>query len=144
MHNLKLKLIKNFFVAELLMIFILIPILTFAQSSANGGSSSSASGGGSDAQTVKMQFEIPNPFKQDSIEGFIKTVVNEILMPIGAAVAGLMVMYAGFIYVTARGSETQIKRAHEALLYAVIGAAILLGAWVISNAISATIKELKV
>ena len=36
-----------------------------------------------------------------------------------------------------------IKKAHDALLYAVIGAAILLGAWIISEAIQGTINSLR-
>lgn len=139
----KTRKILNSTILFLILISTIIPFVIDAQSGTGSGSSSSGSGT-TVAEPIKMQFEIPNPFKQKSIESFIKAVVNEILMPIGAVVAGLMVMYAGFLYVTARGSETQIKKAHDALLYAVIGAAILLGAWVISNAINATINELKV
>ena len=54
-----------------------------------------------------------------------------------------MIMYAGFLYVTARGNSSKIEKAHNALLWAVIGAAILLGAWVISQAISSTIDQLR-
>ena len=54
-----------------------------------------------------------------------------------------MVMWAGFKYVTARGDTTQIKEARDALLYAVIGAAILLGARILSDAIGRTIEQLK-
>jgi hypothetical protein len=69
--------------------------------------------------------------------------VNNILIPIGGVVAVLMIMYAGFLYVTAGGNEAKIKTAHQALTWAVIGAAILLGAWVISQAIQGTINQLK-
>lgn len=86
---------------------------------------------------------IVNPFKKDTIRGLIETIVNEILLPIGSVVAAVMIIYAGFLYVTAGGDPGQVKKAHEALLYAVIGAAILLGAWVISEAIDNTIKTLK-
>ncbi len=90
---------------------------------------------------------IGNPFKctpgTDCIlSGLISAIINKILLPIGGLVAAVMIIYAGFLYVTAGGNETQIKKAHDALLYAVIGAAILLGAWVISEAIRATINQL--
>lgn len=100
-------------------------------------------------QTTKI--DIINPFKcppnggadnKCSIPDFIAVIIKEILMPIGGVVAVLMIMWAGFLYVTAGGNETQIKKAHEALTWAVIGAAILLGAWVISAAIQGTINEL--
>ena len=65
------------------------------------------------------------------------------ILPIGGVIAVLMIMYAGFLFVTAGGEPAKITKAKDALLYAAIGAAILLGAWVISEAIGGTIKELK-
>lgn len=94
-------------------------------------------------QKVSYQIKIENPFKSNSIEGLLKAIVNDILIPIGSVVATIMVIYAGFLFVTARGNSTQIDKAKSALLYAVIGAAILLGAWVISEAISGTVDQLR-
>jgi len=100
------------------------------------------------AGTTNPPIVIVNPFKCEegvscTISGLIKTIVNDILIPIGGVVAALMIMWAGFLYVTARGNPSKIETAHKALTWAVIGAAILLGAWVISQAISATIDQLK-
>lgn len=92
---------------------------------------------------VSMNIKIDNPFNQNSIESFIRTIINNILMPIGGVLAVMMIIYAGFKYVTARGNTTKIGEAHRALLWAVVGAAILLGAWVISTAIQGTINELR-
>jgi len=86
---------------------------------------------------------ITNPFKSNTISGLIKVIVNDLLIPIGSVVAVVMIMYAGFMFVVARGDQTKITKAKDALLYAVIGAAILLGAWVISDVISGTITQLK-
>ncbi len=92
---------------------------------------------------VKINIKIENPFKHETIPGLINTIINDILIPIGSVIAVLMVMWAGFKYVTARGDTTQIKEARDALLYAVIGAAILLGARILSDAIGRTIEQLK-
>ena len=99
-------------------------------------------------QAKPLNIEIKNPFNcggQDpcTIPKLIEVIVNKILMPIGGVVAVVMIMYAGFMYVTAAGNESQVKKAHDALLWGVIGAAILLGAWVISEAIGGTIADLK-
>lgn len=102
-----------------------------------GGSGEGCAGG------TSFNIKIVNPFKKDTIEGLIKTIVDDILMPIGGVVAVMMIMYAGFLYVTARGNESKISEAHKALTWAVIGAAILLGAWVISTAIGTTIDQLR-
>lgn len=113
--------------------------------SAQGGTSYPGSGTSNPGNSGVIV--IPNPFKcpnnDCSIKGFIEAIINKILMPIGGMVAVLMIMYAGFMYVTAQGDTGKISKAHDALLYAVIGAAVLLGAFVISQAIGGTIDQLK-
>jgi len=44
--------------------------------------------------------------------------------------------------VTARGNPESLKKAKDALLYSVLGAAILLGAWAIAQLISDTVLKL--
>jgi type IV secretory pathway VirB2 component (pilin) len=123
------KNISSLFILAVVMMIFIVPFLAQAQ------------GGGNPGCTGTVCIE--NPFKEDSIEGFIKTIVNDILIPIGGVVAVMMIIYAGFLYVTARGNDTKITEARKALTWAVIGAAILLGAWVISQAIQTTISQLK-
>lgn len=121
--------------------FLVMLVVPFVVSSQGTGNPTSGTGNSSKPQDVLIK--IDNPFKSNSIEGLMRAIVNDILIPIGSVVAVLMVMYAGFLFVTARGDTSQIKKAKEALLYAVIGAAVLLGAWVITEAIQGTIKELR-
>jgi hypothetical protein len=49
---------------------------------------------------------------------------------------------AGLKYVTARGDEAAIKKAHEMLKWTAVGGAILLGAEVIQKLITGTISQL--
>ncbi len=130
---------KNIFIILAIIIFA-TPALLLAQSTGTTGNTTTSSGttGG-----VKPPITIINPFKQDTIQGLIETIVNDILIKIGGVIAVLMIMYAGFLFVTARGDTTKITKAKDALLYTVIGAAILLGAWVISQAIQNTIDQLR-
>ena len=137
--------ILSLFILGVMMMVFVIPLFSFAQ---GGGGVTPKPGGGGTTPTpapapVSQKIIIENPFKENTIEGLINTIVNDILLPIGGVVAVLMIMYAGFMYVTAQGDPGQIKKAHDALLWAVIGAAILLGAWVISQAITTTISQLK-
>jgi hypothetical protein len=81
--------------------------------------------------------------KECGVVELINKIINDILIPIGSVIAVLMIMYAGFLFVTARGNTTQIDKAKQALLYALIGAALLLGAKVISEAIKGTVDQLK-
>lgn len=125
-----------------LSIFIILsPIFVFAQTP--DGTINKSPDGTINNTPVNYKIKIENPFKSNSIEGLLKAIVNELLIPIGSVVAAIMVIYAGFLFVTARGNPAQIETAKKALLYAVIGAAILLGAWVITNAISATVDKLR-
>lgn len=136
--NKSAKNILSYFVSALMLAVVVTPFLT--QAAPEGGDSGSGEGGDSG---TSMTIKIANPFKSNSIQDLIKTIVNDILMKIGGVVAVLMIMYAGFLFVTARGNTGKLDEAKKALTYAVIGAAILLGAWVISQAISTTIDSLK-
>lgn len=130
------NILKHIFSGIVLMVLISPIFTTAATEGCNNGS-------GEGCNEVSIKVEIKNPFKESTIEGLIKTIIENILMPIGSVVAVLMIMYAGFKYVTAGGDTSKIKEATEALKWSVIGAAILLGAWVISQAISSTIADLK-
>ena len=85
----------------------------------------------------------PNPLKTgDTLYDFIKLVINEIIIPVGGVLSVVFIIFAGFTFVTAQGSETKIKTAKNSLLFGIIGAAIILGAWAIANAIQGTINQL--
>lgn len=130
------------FVTLIFSLALVSPFLVEAQ----GGDPTGGGGnptGQPTGQSSRIVVKIDNPFKKDTIRGLIETIIDDILIPIGAVVAVLMVMYAGFLFVTARGNTEQIERAKKALLWAVIGAAILLGAKIISQAIQGTIDELR-
>jgi type IV secretory pathway VirB2 component (pilin) len=85
---------------------------------------------------------IANPLGNGNTDlfAFINNLIDAILK-IGAIVAVLAIIYAGFLFVTARGDEKQLGTAKNVLLYSVIGIAILLGARVISSVIITTVKE---
>src|SRR3989344_5236347 len=76
----------------------------------------------------------------------IQTLIEKILgivVKIGLPVVALSIIYVGFLFVLARGSEEKLKEAKGAFVYTMIGAAIVLGAFVISSAIKATVDEIK-
>jgi heme/copper-type cytochrome/quinol oxidase subunit 2 len=61
---------------------------------------------------------------------------------IGTIVVILMLVYVGFLFVVARGSDTKLSEARQALLWTIVGALILLGAQAISLGIQATVTAL--
>jgi len=86
---------------------------------------------------------LPNPFRGgSSLFALLRSVINDIVLPIGGILAVLSFIYSGFLYVTAQGDETKIKTAHKALLGTTVGTAVLLGSWVLANVICQTIGGL--
>jgi len=84
---------------------------------------------------------IKNPLgSTNSLFGFLDKIIDALLQ-LGAVVAAVAVIYAGFMFVTAQGDEGKIKTAKATLLYTVIGLAILLGARVIASVIENTIRS---
>ncbi|MEK7128331.1 MAG: hypothetical protein AAB933_02100 [Patescibacteria group bacterium] len=84
---------------------------------------------------------LTNPISQNTIEGFIK-VVLEGLLRVGIPVVALAVIYSGFLFVAARGNAEKLSKAKSALLYTLIGAAILLGSWAIAELVGSTVDAL--
>lgn len=90
-----------------------------------------------------FNINFPNPFTGGTtLYDFIRVVVTDIVLPIGGLVSVIYIILAGFKFVTAQGDEKKIGDARRALLYGAIGAAIVLGAWVIVQVIQTTINSL--
>lgn len=120
--------------------------------SVNGGSAdsnvnsdSSSSNRNSEAQSSNKNTssgdkgELSNPLKSKSIEEFILKIID-VLLVFATPIIMLYIMYAGYLFVTARGDSGQISTARSALLWAVVGGVIVLGARVIIAVIQGTIK----
>ncbi|MFA6076500.1 MAG: pilin [Candidatus Paceibacterota bacterium] len=76
-----------------------------------------------------------------SIPAFIQKLLEGVLQ-IGIPIVALAIIYCGFLFVAARGNSEKLGKAKDALLYTLIGAAILLGSWAIAQMISATVTGL--
>ncbi len=75
----------------------------------------------------------------------LPTLIKDLLqfvVQIGAVVVVFMLVYIGFLFVTAQGNEAKISQARAALMWTIIGALILLGAEAIAAGIQATVSSL--
>lgn len=138
---------RNFGILSIVTFFAVLPLLTFAIGPGSSGGSSSAggssSGGTSAAERIEIRIENPLAARGvNTISDFLKVVINDLVLPIGALIAVLYIMYAGFLMVTARGDEGQLKDAKAAFTHAAIGTAILLGSWVIAEVVQTTVNSL--
>ena len=68
------------------------------------------------------------------------TRVLNVVIQLGVVVLTLMIVYCGFLFVTAQGNPEALSKAKSALLWTVIGGAILLGAQGIASGVGATIN----
>ena len=79
-----------------------------------------------------------NPLKFGNLVEVLVAIL-EVLLIIAVPIIIFFIVLAGFYYVTAQGNATKIQEANRALLYALIGGAIILGARVIGAIIAATV-----
>ncbi|MFA5933927.1 MAG: hypothetical protein WC795_01735 [Candidatus Paceibacterota bacterium] len=85
---------------------------------------------------------IENPIAAPSLSEFVKSVLD-VVLTIGIPVVALFIIYSGFLFVKARGNEKELTTAKDTLMWTLVGAAILLGSWVLASAIGGTITELQ-
>ncbi len=89
---------------------------------------------------VSVDLTVNNPFRGGSdLSSIIATILTSIIDPIATVVVVIAIIFAGFKYVTAQGNPKAIQDANQALLYVLIGTAVLLGATGIADAIHGTV-----
>ncbi len=143
---------KIFIFPLLLTLFLLSVSFVSAQNTNNssqGGIDNSAQGGidnpsqGGMNRKINVTIENPLDCGQDcTLVDFLKKIVDELVLPIGAILAVLAFIYTGFLFVMAQGNPGKLTTARTALLYTVVGTALLLGAWVFANVIRGTVNSL--
>jgi hypothetical protein len=82
--------------------------------------------------------ESPTIYK--NVQDFIEAAVRAAIL-VALPIVALFIVYAGFKYVFARGNEAKITEAHQNFLWVLIGAILILGAWVFATLIGATLGE---
>lgn len=88
-------------------------------------------------------YKIDNPLSGvNDIGSFIKKILD-IVLTIGIPIVALFIIYSGFLFVTARGNSEKLGDAKKTLGYTLLGAAILLGSWIIAQALGETVKQLQ-
>ena len=85
---------------------------------------------------------IENPLNSGSLTELLRDILN-IAVDIGIPVVTIMIIMAGFKYVTAGGDRGKVEDAHSMFLWTVVGAAIVLGAFVIANIIETTVNAIR-
>lgn len=72
---------------------------------------------------------------------FVKEILT-IIVKIGIPIATIFIIWSGFLFLTAQGDEAQLKKAKHSFVWACVGTAVLLGAWLLATAIKGTVDQL--
>lgn len=114
---------KNLLDIILIVFMLVLPVLSLADGDTN------------------LNPTINNPISATTLDGLIKTFLEGALK-IGIPIIALAIIYCGFLFVSAQGNPEKLKEAKRALIYTLIGAAILLGSWAIAQLITDTVRAL--
>ena len=109
------------------LLFLLIPIVIFAQASTGSGSAD--------------VFQIENPIKADSLQGLLYDILS-IIVQIAIPVLVVATIYVGFLFVSAGGNPGKIGNAQKAATNLLIGSLIVLGAFAIAEGIKNTVEQI--
>lgn len=94
---------------------------------------------GNSAESIKLK----NPLgTTDNIPDLVRDLLD-IVLEIGIPIIALAIIFAGFKFISAQGNPEKLKSAKETLKYVFIGAAILLAAYVIAEAVVNTINAIR-
>lgn len=114
---------KKIFLILILSAVLCVPVLALAQ---NYGLDATAG-----AAKLKTEADLPATAGK---------VIGTLLSLIGVIFFGLMI-YGGFMWMTARGNEEQAKKALDTIIAAVIGLVIILAAYAITNFIFKSVSS---
>ncbi len=84
---------------------------------------------------------LQNPLQFNGIAEFIAGALKVMVM-VALPIISLFIVYAGFMFVSAQGNTEKLAAARNNFFYVVIGAILILGAWVIATLIGGTVTQL--
>lgn len=90
---------------------------------------------------AQNQRGLENPLRFTSIEKFIEGALQAMVM-IALPIISVFVIWAGFMFVKARGKPNEINDAKKNLVYVLVGATLILSAWVLATLIGSTVSQL--
>lgn len=86
---------------------------------------------------------LDNPLNSNfsSVPAFIAGALKALAL-IALPIISLFLVFSGFLFLTAQGNEQKLKTAKTNFLYVVIGALLILGAWIIATLIAGTVSQI--
>jgi hypothetical protein len=76
-----------------------------------------------------------------SIPTFIAGALR-VMVEVALPIISLFIVYSGFLFVSAQGNDEKLSVAKRNFMYVIVGAILILGAWVIATLIGGTVTQL--
>jgi hypothetical protein len=133
---------RKFFITFALLLCIPTAFASAAPDFSTGANQPSFQTGASQPsmQTNTSAFALKNPLSFTTVCGLLLALLDVALV-IGIPIMVLFLVYAGFLFVLARGSQEGLKKAKANFFYTILGIALFLGAWTLGQIVAATINE---
>jgi hypothetical protein len=150
-NTMKKKILQTVVLYSAFLFVLIVPfssvLAQFRGTTGTGNANTTGTGnanttGTGNANTLNLNVKLNNPISTNTFQEFVQAALD-IVLKIGIPVVALFIIYSGFLFVTARGNADKLKTAKTTFIYTCLGAAVLLGAWVIANAIAGTINEIR-
>jgi hypothetical protein len=125
---------QTVFVLYLATLVLITPTLGMAQTGGGGNSVGTGSGGNS---VIKFD----NPLNVSSLCGLLQKLL-QVLLVVGLPISVLFLVYAGFLYVKARGAPKELQKANRNFRYVLFGILLFLGAWTLGQILQSTLNAL--
>jgi len=129
-----------------LLTFIFSSGLVFAQidTDSNGSQGIDSVSLGQTENANQNFSKLQNPLAGGGIDSIPKLVraILDIVLTIAVPIIAVAIIYTGYLFIAAQGNPEKLKSAKQTLLYVLIGAGILLAAYVIAEAIESTIRAI--
>lgn len=94
------------------------------------------------ADDCDPEVEICNPIAAPDLVAFVNILLEAIIL-IAFPFLVLMIVYCGFLFISAQGNAQKLADARKVFLWTLIGALLVLGAQALSLAIEGTVTEIR-
>jgi len=110
--------------------------------SLTGSGTGNTSAGSTNAATNQaLNIHLTNPLSVSTIGDAVNLFLG-VIIKIALPLIILFFIWSGLTFIFARGNPAEVAKAKQIFLYTVIGTLLILGAWVITNAIIGTINSI--
>lgn len=90
---------------------------------------------------LAQEVALKNPLNFNSIPAFIAGALKALAL-IALPIITLFLVISGFYFITAQGNQEKLNTAKKNFFYVIIGALLILGAWILATLIAGTVSQL--